>query len=88
LAVRRGTTARGTRRRDTWARGWRGRVKLLREEKEGQKAHRGGGGTGTESSLEAAMATGLALGCARWGKEERERGSGEGGGAPGQRVSR
>jgi hypothetical protein len=57
--------------------GWHGCVKLLEEEKEGQKAHRGGAGTGTgtKSSPEAAMAAGLALGCARWGNE-KERGPG------------
>jgi hypothetical protein len=56
--------------------GWHGCVKLLEEEKEGQKAHRGGAGTGTgtKSSPEAAMAAGLALGCARWGNE-KERGA-------------
>jgi hypothetical protein len=56
--------------------GWRGRMKPLGEGKEGHKAHRGGGGTSTESSPEVAMAVGLVLGCARWGKEERERGPG------------
>jgi hypothetical protein len=66
-------------RRGKWVRGWHGRVNLLEEEKEGQKAHRGGGGTGTEISLEAAMAARLVLRCARWGKEERERGSRGGG---------
>jgi hypothetical protein len=49
-------------------------VNLLREEKEGQKAHQGGAGIGTKSSPEAAMAAGLALGCARWGNE-KERGA-------------
>jgi hypothetical protein len=65
--------ARATGRRGKRVRGWHGSVKLLKEEKEGQKAHRGGGGISTESSPEAAMAVGLALGCARW---ERRRGRG------------
>jgi hypothetical protein len=64
LVVRRGTMARATGRRGKWVRGWRGSVKLLKEEKEGQKVHQGGGSISTESSPEAAMATGLALGCA------------------------
>jgi hypothetical protein len=39
-------------------------LKFIGEEKEGQKAHRGGGGSGTESSPEATMAAGLVLRCA------------------------
>jgi hypothetical protein len=56
--------ARATGRRGKRVRGWHGSVKLLKEEKEGQKAHWGGGSISTESSPEAAMAAGLALGCA------------------------
>jgi hypothetical protein len=76
LAFRRETATRSTRRRGKQARGWCGRVKLLIEGKDGQKSDRGGGDTCTESLPEAAMAAGLALECARWVKEERERGSG------------